>query len=110
MLDEIEKLDSGRHISTTRKLLIRPRHIARQTLKDRKERLEEAHDLFAVNDVVLKKLMVHLNMLQTNYNSPPNYLVFVIDDVVTTGSTMKEAISTLRNAGLVNTYGLALAH
>jgi predicted amidophosphoribosyltransferase len=36
--------------------------------------------------------------------------VIIIDDVITTGSTMKEAVLTLRSAGFANVYGLSVAH
>ena len=114
LLDEMEKLDSirsggsGRRLSTTRKLLVRSRHNTRQTLKDRRERLKSIEGIFSVNKVVAERLMVKLKKMGGLDGS--NYLVIVIDDVVTTGSTMREAVHALRTAGLTNTYGLALAH
>lgn len=36
--------------------------------------------------------------------------IIVIDDVITTGSTMREAIETLRKAGARNVIGIGLAH
>ncbi|TSC70237.1 MAG: hypothetical protein CEO12_441, partial [Parcubacteria group bacterium Gr01-1014_46] len=36
--------------------------------------------------------------------------VFLIDDVVTTGSTLREAKKTLVEAGAVNVYAITVAH
>lgn len=39
-----------------------------------------------------------------------NRLVFVIDDVTTTGATLSEAIKTIRKAAKANVTGVAIAH
>jgi predicted amidophosphoribosyltransferase len=78
-------------------LLVRSHHTSRQTLKDRKHRLASAHELFSVD----QKRLIQVNTDAT---------FIIIDDVVTTGSTMKEAVLAMRNAGLKNTWGLSVAH
>jgi predicted amidophosphoribosyltransferase len=127
LVDEIERLDKAKQLSFTRKLLIKSRHIDRQTLKDREHRLEEAHNIFSVNEKVAARLFKLLGIKQLDTTdsiasqslarilsdaeqTPPNYLIIIIDDVITTGSTMKEAVRVLRAAGLTQTYGLSLAH
>lgn len=105
IIDELCRFDSCEKISKSYKLLTRPKNISRQTLKDRRGRIESANKIFAVNKNILGVLSEQLNSIQAK-----NYLIFVIDDVVTTGSTMREAVHTLRSAGLTNTYGMALAH
>lgn len=82
-------------------LLIRVRHTSRQTLKDRRARLESIQDIFAVNEKRLAALP---------RSDLGNYFVVVIDDVITTGSTMRDAVGTLRRAGFKNAYGLSFAH
>ena len=84
-------------------LLVRKKHTSRQTLKDKVERTESAQDLFAIDQKVLK---------QTLKATPGiiNSTIIIIDDVITTGSTMREAINTLKKAGLNNSWGLSLAH
>jgi predicted amidophosphoribosyltransferase len=37
-------------------------------------------------------------------------VVFLVDDIVTTGATMREAARVLKRAGVRRVYGLALAH
>ena len=103
ILNEIEKSDSQKFFIFNKNLLERVRHTSRQTLKDRRERLESIQAIFAVNEKALAALA----------NTNPNlngFFVVVIDDVITTGSTMRDAIGTLRNAGFKNTYGLSFAH
>ena len=99
IIDEIAKLDIDKHLIFARNLLIRVRHTSRQTLKDRRERLKSIQDTFAVNEKA-RPLRSDLS----------NHFVVVIDDVITTGSTMRDAVGTLRRAGFKNAYGLSLAH
>lgn len=96
---EIGKINQNTNMKIISDLLVRTRHKSRQTLKSRAERLESAKELFAVNQKLLPNL--------ENYK---NNLIIVIDDVITTGSTMKEAIGALREAGFTKTFGLSLAH
>ena len=125
--DEIEKLKihsaksmeiaaaKSNGIFIVRDLLIRTRHKSRQTMKDREERLASTKDMFAVNQNAADKLDTLYNIRNlpgTKINQTPtaNYLVIVIDDVVTTGSTIRDAISTLREAGFEKTFGISVAH
>jgi ComF family protein len=41
---------------------------------------------------------------------PPNHAIILIDDIVTTGATMREAMRMLKKAGAKHVYGFALAH
>ncbi|MDE2041125.1 MAG: hypothetical protein KGI59_01925 [Patescibacteria group bacterium] len=100
--DAAEKASAPNDLLVVRDLLLRTRHKARQTLKDRSERLENAENLFAVNDEARRRL----KPLAEN----GKYLLLVIDDVVTTGSTINDAIMTIRGAGLTNCFGLSVAH
>ncbi|MFA6295654.1 MAG: hypothetical protein WC666_04575 [Candidatus Paceibacterota bacterium] len=101
LIDEIEKLDTDHHLTISRNILYRKLHKSRQTMKDRKERLESAQNIFFADNEAIEKLKI---------DKTQNYLIIVIDDVITTGSTMKEAINTLRKAGLEKTFGLSVAH
>jgi predicted amidophosphoribosyltransferase len=108
-----------------RDLLVRKLHKSRQTLKDREERLESAHDIFAVNENVANRIMSgHSSSVKigvqpktselqsTNADQQPinKPFIIVIDDVITTGGTIRDAISTLKKAGFENTWGLSVAH
>jgi competence protein ComFC len=99
--NEIEKLDKDHEIIIAKDILIRKIHVSRQTMKDRKERLESAKDVFVANNEAIEKLEI---------DKTRNYLVLVIDDVITTGSTILDAVNTLRKAGLEKTFGLSVAH
>ncbi|MFA6459235.1 MAG: phosphoribosyltransferase family protein [Candidatus Paceibacterota bacterium] len=80
-------------------LLVRIHHDSRHTLKNRKERLASAKGLFAVNEKCLGEKYMDKDIT-----------VIVVDDVITTGSTIKEAIQTLKNAGFEKVYGVSVAH
>jgi len=121
ILDEIEKLDMNNRVFISRNLLKRTRHKSRQTLKDREERLESAKDIFDVNDEIAEKLRAFCGESETIpeaviYESDKpttdekNYLLIVIDDVITTGSTIRDAVITLRKAGFKKAFGLSVAH
>lgn len=84
-------------------MLERVHHLSRQTLKNREDRLESARGIFAVNKETMQK------SFNTEFDIK-KIIMIVIDDVITTGSTMKEAMETLRNTGFENVFGLSLAH
>ena len=103
LVDELERLDTEKHILILRDLLIRAHHDSRHTLKNRVERLKSAKGIFGVNEKVLSTI------LATNPDIT-HIPIIIVDDVITTGSTMREAIDTLKNAGFGHVYGLSLAH
>ena len=102
LVDEIVRLDTEKQFAIEKELLRRIHHADRQTLKDRTDRLTDAKGIFSVNDIFADKIKN-----DTNQNKIP---IIIIDDVITTGSTMKEAIETMKNAGFRNVSGLSLAH
>jgi predicted amidophosphoribosyltransferase len=120
IVDEILRLDkTDGKIITSKDLLIRTVHKDRQTLKSREERLEDAKNIFSINKKILDSL--EDNYYKSNQNLPENncasdtksikdLTAIVIDDVITTGSTMKEAMETLRSAGFGRVIGISLAH
>lgn len=71
----------------------------KQAFKNRAERIAGMRGAFSVNKYAIGKI-----------EDAESRDVIVIDDVLTTGSTMNEAISTLRKAGYKNVSGLTLAH
>jgi predicted amidophosphoribosyltransferase len=112
LADEIMRLERAnsytKDVGTVRfilenNLLVRTIHKSRQTLKDRSDRLAGAKGIFAVNEKAGTKI-------RGNFSEPNNIQIVVIDDVITTGSTIKEAVDTLRAAGFENVRGLSLAH
>ena len=100
---EIERLKIENRLIIAKDLLVRKIHKSRQSLKDRAERLESARDIFAVNEEAAGQIKnsAHLNK---------GTLIIVIDDVITTGGTIRDAVETLRKAGFENTWGLSVAH
>ena len=103
LTDEIGRLDIIKKFLFEKNLLIRVQHSDRQTLKDRKNRVEDAKGIFAVDKKALEKLLVQNSELK-------NSRVVIIDDVITTGSTLNEAMQTMKKAGFGNVAGLSLAH
>ncbi len=97
LVDEMKRLDIDDKFTICKDLLERAHHLPRQTLKNREDRLESIKGIFAVNEEVMARIM-------------KNTTVVVIDDVITTGSTMEEAMETLKNAGFKDVFGLSLAH
>ncbi len=94
LVDEIAKLDIEKKFSIKKDLLIRTQHVSRQTLKSREERLQSTEGIFQVTPNEIDRTIP----------------VIIIDDVITTGSTIKEAMQTMKDAGFLNVYGLSLAH
>jgi len=81
------------NVTVRKDILVRTAHASRQTLKNRAARIESAHGIFKAH--------------MTFSGQTP---IIVIDDVITTGSTMNEAIDALKNAGYENVTGLSVAH
>ncbi|OHA16488.1 MAG: hypothetical protein A3C79_02625 [Candidatus Taylorbacteria bacterium RIFCSPHIGHO2_02_FULL_45_28] len=124
LADEIERLDDSSQFQIERNLLVRIHHASRQTLKGRKDRVESARGIFAVNKKAIAKLRIQMlknlksknshgqfmNNEQDNEIPLKNIPLIIIDDVITTGSTMFEAMETLKKAGFDDVHGLSLAH
>lgn len=108
LTDEIIRLDELGEAPGTflaaEDILVRARHDSRHTLKGRAERLESVRGIFAVNEAGLRR------STRTGEQHIHDAPVIVVDDVITTGSTMKEAVDTLRSAGFRNVRGVSLAH
>ncbi|MFA6315231.1 MAG: phosphoribosyltransferase family protein [Candidatus Paceibacterota bacterium] len=101
--EEIKKLDSTDRFRVISNLLVRIQHKDRQTLKNRSDRLVSARGIFSVDIVILDDL-------KSKDSQFLNKDVLIIDDVITTGSTMKEALETMRNAGFKKVKGISIAH
>ncbi len=100
LTDEMERLEQTNDYSrfTVRKdILFRTHHATRQTLKGRHERVESAKGIFGVRRNVITPELLRAKII-------------VIDDVITTGSTMYEAIETLGAAGFSDVGAISLAH
>jgi len=98
-----DDLGTDNRLVVIRDLLVRKIHKSRQTLKDRAERLESAQDIFAVDEEVARRIKNG-----AHFNSET--LTIVIDDVITTGGTIRDAVATLRKSGFERTFGLSVAH
>lgn len=100
LTDEIERLQeqAGQSLCVCEKsLLIRVDRTSEQKKKNRAERVESSHDLFDVNE-------------ETASRYDRNTCIIVIDDVITTGGTMYQALETLKKAGFANVRGMSVAH
>ena len=104
LLDEMKQLSSeNENFLFEKDLLIRTHHAARQTLKDRADRVESAKGIFGVNGKALEKYLV----ANPEFKKMP---IIVIDDVITTGSTTREAIDVLKRAGFEDVRAISIAH
>ncbi len=120
LTDEIERLDTNRQFIIEKNLLVRTHHLDRQTLKGRKDRVESSQGIFGVNEEIVEQLKIMTLKNSENINNNQQLIndevlfkttpIIIIDDVITTGSTMYEAIETLKKVGFENVCGLSLAH
>jgi competence protein ComFC len=90
IINEMSRLDPN--IKSNFNLLVRIKDIEKQTFKNRSERIENTSNIFEVREKILDKEII------------------IIDDVTTTGSTLKEARETLIQAGYKKISALTLAH
>lgn len=91
LIDEIIKLDSENRFQKNTEILKRVKHTEEQKLKTRQERLGNKN-IFSVTYV------------------PIDLPIILIDDVTTTGSTLKEAHEVLLSTGYTDVRALTLAH
>jgi len=91
---EIYKIDNGKNFDIELGALIKIKETPHQsTLKNKSERLKNLKGCFWANSDLIK-----------------NRNIILIDDVITTGTTMNEASKTLRKAGAKKVIGFSLAH
>ena len=93
IIDEIIKLDINKKFTKNYSILIREKDIEKQTHKNREQRIINTKHIFKVTSI-------------ENLNQK----IIIIDDVTTTGSTLKEARDELLKAGYENVTALTIAH
>lgn len=81
------------------KILVRRKNVPSQTKLTRKEREKNVKGIFSINSVSLRAIQEHDEAI----------LVILVDDVWTTGSTMKEAARVLKGAGIKKVWGITIA-
>jgi len=92
IIDELLSSNTNDYISKDFSLLFRNRDIDKQTFKNKKDRISNTRDIFQV----MKK-------------PTDNSKIIIIDDVTTTGSTLKEARETLLKSGFMTVEALTVA-
>ena len=103
LIEEIKLLDKNSKFIAINDLLVRRQHVSRQTLKGRAERLQSTQNIFSLDENVLKRIASEVSEVEKS-------AIMIIDDVITTGSTMQSAMETMKHGGFENVYGLSLAH
>ncbi|NRF93645.1 ComF family protein [Paenibacillus frigoriresistens] len=81
-------------------LLKRFKHTDKQSFKKRSERLDDLEHVFEVNDSIHAYLGKSLNA---------SYVIYIVDDVYTTGSTMNQCAKVLRGYISAEVFGLTWA-
>jgi len=91
---EIFRIDEGKNFEILLNTLTKIKETPHQSsLKNKSERLKNLKDCFRADEKLVK-----------------NRNIILIDDVITTGTTMKEASKTLREAGAKKVVCFALTH
>lgn len=104
LLDQVKKLDATQNLTFSYNLIKRKIHKDRQTLKNRSKRLSDAKNIFEIDFAELEKLQDSTKEVDKQVK------IIIVDDVVTTGSTMREAIELMRSVGFKDVSGVSLAH
>lgn len=73
------------------------------SMESKEARLSNLTNTFVVNSQFKK-------YLETQNNSKQEISILIIDDVITTGTTLNEAAKVFKNLGIKNIYGFAVAH
>lgn len=88
-----KELSQMLHLPYDPKCLVKRRKTPSQAGLDRQERLKNVANAFETRSPLL-----------------PSSTIFLVDDVVTTGSTLSACAKSLKKAGAGKVYGLAIAH
>ncbi len=104
LLDQVKKLDATQNLTFSYNLIKRKIHKDRQTLKNRSKRLSDAKNIFEIDFAELEKLQDSTKEVDQQVK------IIIVDDVVTTGSTMREAVELMRSVGFKDVSGVSLAH
>ncbi len=81
-------------------------------VKDCLERIKKTKPQFGLSQQERLANMAGAFVLKKNFleNIKSTPVVFLVDDIVTTGATLREAAKVLKRAGAGRVYGLAFAH
>ena len=93
IIDELLSSNTNNLISKDFNLLIRSKDIDKQTFKNKKDRISNTKDIFQIIKMPID-----------------NSKIIIIDDVTTTGSTLKEAREALLKSGFMTVEALTVAH
>ncbi len=94
LVNEIYKIDDGKNFDISLDTLTKTKETPHQSkLKNKTERLKNLKNCFCADSEKIK-----------------NRNIILIDDVITTGTTMNEASKTLIEAGAKKVIGFSLAH
>jgi len=83
-------------------LLRRAKHTDKQSFKGRQARIGDLHGVFELNEQGVEEL-------QTRYGASRSLVIYLIDDVYTTGSTMNQCAGVLKAGLHAVVYGLTWA-
>jgi ComF family protein len=100
---ELKSFDIENHFTVITDLLTRPDHNEHQTRKDRRGRIQGALNIFQINTMRHEEL-------KRQDGGILNTKIIILDDVITTGSTILSAMNTLNQAGWKHVYALSIAH
>lgn len=81
-------------------LLVRSRHTDKQSFKKRSERLDDLQHVFEVSTPLAE---------QVKSTSGSSCIIYVVDDVYTTGSTMNQCAKVLKESFTAEVFGLTWA-
>ena len=91
---KIFEIDQGKNFDVSFDTLVKIRQTPHQSeLKNKTDRLKNLKDCFHIENQKAK-----------------NRNIILIDDVITTGTTMNEAVKTLKNAGAKKVIGFSITH